>query len=315
MKSYNNFIGIDIGKFSFVVSQYGIKKTQEYANTELGINEFIEYYSNILPESLSILEVTGGHEMALLLSLCGMGFSVHRANTRKVKNFIRSYGNEAKTDQLDARALALYGSERFKTLLCYVPQSKEALCLSALAQRLLDLKKMRVAEKNRKQGPMAKLIINSCQIMIDTLTIQIDSITEQMNEIIKNIDELNRKKAILQTIPGIGPVISTQLIILMPELGSLNRREAASLAGVAPRSNDSGCFNGYRSTAPGRDCIKPMLFTAAMAASKSNSSLREFYLRLLDNGKKKMVALVALMRKIIVIANARIKEEFNQVST
>ncbi len=143
MKPYNNFIGIDIDKFSFVVSQYGIKKTQEYENTELGINEFIEYFSDILPGSLSILEVTGGHEMALLLILCEQGFSVHRANTRKVKNFIRSYGNEAKTDQLDARAraLALYGSERFKTLLCYVPQSKEASCLSALAQRLLDLKK------------------------------------------------------------------------------------------------------------------------------------------------------------------------------
>ena len=128
--------------------------------------EFIDdlYYS---PDgySLSILEVTGGHEMALLLILCEMGFSVHRANTRKVKNFIRSYGNEAKTDQLDARALALYGSERFKKLLCYVPQSKEASCLSALAQRLLDLKKMRVAEKNRKQGPLAKLIINSCQMI------------------------------------------------------------------------------------------------------------------------------------------------------
>ncbi len=187
--------------------------------------------------------------------------------------------------------------------------------LICFSSTVIRFKKMRVAEKNRKQGPRAKLIINSCQIMIDVLDNQIDSITEQMNEIIKNTDELNRKKSILQTIPGIGPVISTQLIVLIPELGSLNRREAASLAGVAPRSNDSGCFNGYRSTAPGRDCIKPMLFIAAMAASKSNSVLREFYLRLLDNGKKKMVALVALMRKIIVIANARIKEEFNQVST
>ena len=107
--------------------------------------------------------------------------------------------------------------------------------------------------------------------------------------------------------PGIGDITANDLLVLLPELGTLTRRKIASLAGLAPRANDSGQFSGYRAVRHGRSGIKPLLFMAAMAARNSNSSLQSFYNRLILAGKKKMVALTALMRKIIVIANARLK--------
>ncbi|STX58528.1 Transposase, IS116/IS110/IS902 [Legionella israelensis] len=119
---------------------------------------------------------------------------------------------------------------------------------------------------------------------------------------------LREKKAILKTIPGIGDIIANELLVLLPELGSLTRRKIASLAGLAPKANDSGQFSGYRCIGYGRCGIKPILFLAAMAARNSNSSLKSFYNQLISSGKKKMVALTALMRKIIVIANARIRD-------
>ena len=118
---------------------------------------------------------------------------------------------------------------------------------------------------------------------------------------------LQERQNVLVTIPGIGKIVSQELLSLMPELGTLNRKQIACLAGLAPRANDSGKYQGYRSTGHGRQGVKPMLFLPAMAARNSHSPLKEFYNNLINRGKKKMVALTALMRKIIVIANARLK--------
>ncbi|KJV92451.1 transposase family protein [Rickettsia bellii str. RML Mogi] len=111
MIKYHKHIGIDIGKYNFVVGIEGIKDTKEYENTSSGIFEFINDNKDILANSLTVVETTGGYELELLYSLCERGYVVHRADARKVKNFIRSYGNSAKTDKLDAKALGLYGKE------------------------------------------------------------------------------------------------------------------------------------------------------------------------------------------------------------
>lgn len=287
MTSYNNFIGIDIGKFTFVVAAFGRKDVHEFNNDDKGIRAFMKKYQPVLADSLSVLETTGGYEMQLLLKLCEQGYTVHRANTRKVKNFIRSYGNTAKTNALDAKALALYGSERAKHLACYTPQSEQASVLFELVQRRKDLKHMLSAEKNRLQAPKMSAVKSSCQTMITVLSEQIDAITQQINELIEQDDALKAKKEVLKTIPGIGDIIANELLVLLPELGRLSRREIASLAGVAPRANDSGRYRGYRSTGHGRESIKPMLFLAAMAARNSNSPLKPFYDRMIASGKKK----------------------------
>ena len=308
MVEYQNFVGIDIGKFNFVVAIHGQGITKEYENTTDDITKFLDEYKDILSNSLIVMEPTGGYELELLYTLCDRNYAVHRSDTSKVKKFIESYGNGAKTDELDAKALAHYGQERYKTLALFLPQSKQALELFRLSRRKNDLKKILVAEKNRLQAPSSKAIHNSCKNMIRVIDKQISMITEQIQETIDSDPILKEKQKVLKTIPGIGDAVSSELLILLPELGNqMTRRTIASLAGLAPRANDSGKFKGYRRTGHGRSGVKPYLFLAAMAARNSKSHLKEFYERLIAKGKKKMVALTALMRKIIVIANAKLK--------
>lgn len=308
MSLYNNFVGVDIGKFNFVVAIHGQKKTREYTNDSSGIKSFIKDYHQFLSQGLCILETTGGYEMHLVLTLCESRYSVHRANTRKVKHFIRSLGHSAKTDKLDSQALAIYGYERQERLECFTPQSSQALALYELVQRRQDLKRLLVAEKNRLKAPRANLVQASCRAMIDAISQQIQIITQQINTFIEQDPVLKVKKEVLKSIPGIGDITANELLVLLPELGTISRRQIASLAGLAPVANESGTYKGYRSIGHGRSTIKPILFMAAMAARNSNSHLKSFYNRLIDAGKKKMVAITALMRKIIVIANARLKE-------
>lgn len=312
MKEYQNFIGIDIGKFSFVVALLDRKTTSEYQNSAAGIAEFIDEYKDILPNALTVLETTGGYELDLLYTLCEYSFDVHRADTRKVKYFIRSLGSEVKTDVLDAKALAYYGKERFEKFELFKPQSKQSILLFQLIQRRNDLKQMIVAEKNRFREYSDKVVQKSIKKMIKVLETQIETMTSQAKEIIESDKILSQKLKILKTVPGIGNIIAFELLVLLPELGQLTRKKIASLAGVAPRAKDSGTCRGYRKTGYGRSGIKPSLFLAAMAARNSNTELKVFYEKLIGRGKKKMVALTALMRKIIVIANARLKEcDFN----
>lgn len=307
MSIYHNFIGIDIGKYSFMVACHGKNNVKEYENTSSGIRAFFKEFRQELPRALVVLETTGGYEMDVLLSICDKEIAVHRANTRKVKSFIRSFGHGAKTDALDAKALAFYGCERHKILDLFVPASPHLLTLYALVQRRHDLKKILVAEKNRSRGPKAGPIRESCAIVIHTIEAQIQLISSKIEELILQDPVLKGRQKVLMTIPGVGKIVSQELISLMPELGTLNRKQAACLAGLAPRSNDSGKHKGYRSTGYGRQGVKPMLFLAAMAARTSHSHLQDVYNNFIKRGKKKMVALTALMRKIIVIANARLK--------
>ncbi len=308
MKSYNNFLGIDIGKKTFVVAIHGEKTTKEYDNDATGIARFIKEQKTVLGAGLCVLETTGGHEMRLLLNLCDAGFSAHRAPGRKIKNFIRSYGNEAKTDSIDAKALARYAQERVESLELFVPPSQNACQLYELAQRRKDLKQMLVAEKCRLQAPRVEYIKDSIEEIIKSLKKSLEIITQKTNELIEADKTLKKKQEVLRTVPGIGNIIANELLILVPELGRLNRRQIASLVGVAPIARDSGQLKGYRRTGHGRGGIKPALFLAAMAARRSKTALKTYYESLLARGKKKMVALTALMRKIIVIANARLKE-------
>jgi transposase len=311
MIEYQNFIGIDIGKFNFVSAVHNKKTTQEYPNTSEGICKFITDYKDILSNTLIVVEATGGYELNLLYGLYQHKYAVHKADASKVKNYIQSLSGSAKTDSLDAKALASYGKERYKILPLFVPQSKNMVTLLQLVQRRQDLTKMLVEEKNRLQSPLikAKTVKNSCKKIITMLKKQITTLTKEMDELIQADSYLKERINVLKTIPGIGEVIAAVLVVTLPELGTkLSRKQIASLAGVAPRARDSGKYSGYRSTGYGRAGIKPMLFLAAMAARNSKSHLKQYYESLIARGKKKMVALTALMRKIIVIANAKLKD-------
>ncbi len=305
---YQKFIGIDIGKYEFYSAIHGEKEVSVYENNAVGIARYLEEWASKLSSALIVLETTGGHELALIRALQEKGYAVHRANTRKVKHFIRSFGQLGKTDTIDALGLAKYGYERHADLEVYKEPANKIL--QKLLLRRNELTKMLVQEKNRLQSPEQEILTESIDRMIAYFTEEIKQIEKKINLIYEQDNSLLETKKILQTIPGVGEVVASTLLAFMPELGQANRKQIASLAGVAPHPNDSGTKQGYRFTRGGREEVKRILFIAAMAAAKSKGALGDFYRRLVESGKRKMVALVALMRKIIVIANARMRDHF-----
>ena len=305
---YQNFIGIDIGKREFFVNTHGKEKVNSYPNNKQGFASFWSAYCEDLSTGLVVLETTGGYEMALLNYLLELNITVHRAHASKVKSFIRSYGRLGKSDSIDAVELARYAHERHAVLPLYTPYENEEL--RELVCRRGDLKRMLVQEKNRLQAPTNTLIKDSFKAIIHALMDEIDKLDIDIKRICNKTPDLKNKIEVLKTISGIGDVVSSQLLIAMPELGKINRKQIASLGGLAPHPNESGQKVGYRFVRGGRSYVKPILFMAAMSAARSHSELGAFYKKLVNAGKKKMVALTALMRKILVIANARLREYF-----
>lgn len=303
---YQHFIGIDIGKFEYVVNCFGQHTTYTFTNDLEGHTRLYGHLSEQLAHSLVVLETTGGYEMELIHFLQQHEVSVHRANTRQVKHFIRSWGQLGKSDAIDARALAAYGQQRHEKLALFKvnPQAK----LVALVQRRLELKQLLVQEKNRRQAPDNGYVTSSFERVIEALEEEVTWIDQQLQAGFKSEPKLEEQASILKTIEGIGDISAIYLLILLPELGQVSRRQIASLSGVAPHPRESGTHSGYRFTRGGRPQVKSVLFLAAMTAARSKGKLGEFYRRLVAAGKKKMVALTALMRKLVVIANARIKE-------
>lgn len=306
---YYNFIGIDISKKTFTVGQYGIQVTKNFENTAQGFREFCKEYKNALSNCLVVLETTGGYEMELTKFLLKKEISLHRADTRKVKYFIRSLGKSAKSDTIDALGLAQYGYERHQSLTLFSIKFDNQAILQQLVQRRLDLKKLLVQEKNRKQAPnQDRRIVTCCNTMIKAIEKQIKALDKEIQDYIETSPREKEKQKILEEIAGIGKGISGCLLALLPELGKINRRAIASLIGVAPHPYESGQMIAYRSTKGGRKNVRCILFMAAMTAARSKGRLGEFYKGMLNRGKKKMVALTALMRKIIVIANAKLSD-------
>ena len=309
---YQYFVGIDISKNYFTVGFHDQKVAKNFPNNQDGFSLFWKTYRSQLKNSLIILETTGGYEMDLIYFLTKHQIAIHRANTRHVKKFIQSYGKFGKSDAIDALGLALYGSERHAKLPLYKENPHKNLL--QLVQRRNDLKSMLVQEKNRLQAPDQHQFKKSFQAIIKAIEKEMKSIEDRIQEVFDANPQFEELRKVLKTIKGVGDIVSTHLIALLPELGKINRKEIASLAGLAPHPNESGKKVGHRYTRGGRADIKPVLFLAAMTAARSKSNLGDFYKKLVDAGKKKMVALTTLMRKILVIANARIRDHYLQLN-
>lgn len=312
MKEYHNFFGIDIAKNEFVVARYGQKKVLTYDNTPKGIKNFLTKHKAELMDSLVVLETTGGYEWQALQALSKKNIDVHRADTVKVKNYIRSMRHYGKTDAIDALGLATYGFERCAMLKLYKTPDKTQHELQTLVRRRDELVRVRVQESNRLNGPLGYLIASTVNPMLKTLDRCIKNVEKRIEEILKNHPLYRDKKTLMMLVPGVGETTANALLALMPELGYVDRKEIAHLAGVAPHPHDSGKQMGYRKTRGGRPDVKKILYMAAMAASRSSSWLGDYYRSLLERGKKGIVALVALMRKIIVILNARLRDMYGQ---
>lgn len=305
---YQNFIGIDIAKADFVVADNNSNEINEFTNNMSGFKKLLKSYQADLAHSLVVLETTGGYENDLLKYLLGNGIHVHRADTRKVKNFIRSLGHQAKTDAIDAKGLALYGLERHQRLALHTLPTEAEENLKAMTQRRGDLKRMLVQEKNRLQAPLSTPIVKTIKPIIKSIEKQIEILTHQISDLVAQDTLLVEKKSELMSIPGIGEISANSLLSLLPELGKLDNKKIASLCGVAPHPKQSGSKTWYSRTVGGRREVRQYLFMSAMAASRSKGHLGQFYRRLIESGKKPIVAITALMRKIVVIANSKLRD-------
>ncbi|EJC74430.1 IS110 family transposase [Rhizobium hidalgonense] len=262
--------------------------------------------------TLAVCEATGGHEDKLLGVLIELAIAAHRADPAKVKAYIASFGKRAKNDPIDAHWLSRYGCDRAAVLPRWQPAAPTQQKLELLVARRLDLVAMRVQEQNRLKAPRSRLIADNISAHLCELQRHIEALNTEIDTLISESRDLTLRATSLRSVPGIGPVLVPLLLAVMPELGTLNRRQVASLAGVAPHPKDSGKASWHRSTTGGRRQIRPALFIAALAACRGNSPLATAYQALLKAAKPKRVALTAIMRKIITIANARVRDALRQ---
>lgn len=296
-----NFIGCDVGKTNIVVFDSRTSLTRTIANRAADLARFAATLDNTC---LAICEATGGHEDGLLRALLKAGRAAHRADARKVKAFIRSFGTLGKTDAIDARALATYGRERHATLVIWQAPDPQRERLQALVLTRRDLIVDRQAYRNRLSAPGAAAVQRQLGKLLKSFDQQVEDITREIAALIRAHKGLADAEKAIRGIIGIGETTAAALLALLPELGRLNRREIASLAGLAPHPNQSGATDAYRRTRGGRPEVKRVLFMAAMVAAKNDPKQCSFYERLLSQGKKPLVALTAIMRKLVVVCNA-----------
>jgi transposase len=305
---YKRFIAFDVSKEKMNWHEFGLKTVGEVAHKRRDLAKLVATFG---ADCFVVCEATGGYERLLLDLLAAAGVPCHRADASKAKHFIRSYGIQGKTDVLDARALSRYARERWSSLALWEQPSAEQEEVELLVARRQQLIAMRVAEQNRAGAPMAKrypALLKSRQAVIKTLTTQIEAIDAALKALQRSSEPLKRKVSCMVKLKGIATTTALGLCGLMPELGTLSSKKAVALAGLAPHPQDSGLRQGYRKVRGGRRSIPRMLFMGALSASQNKGQLKDFYDRLIANGKQPLIALVAVMRKMIVILNAMLRD-------
>lgn len=303
-------LGLDVAQDSVTLYDLVSSRCLTVPNTHAALTAALQPFQD---RQLAVCEATGGHEAVLLSVLLELGIPAHRADGGKISAFARSL-HLAKTDRIDARTLALYGRERGAILLRWAPPPACQQELTALVRRRAGLVAARKSERNRAKAPGAKAIAASLARTLAFLDSEIKDLETAIFRLIAATPELARRNAVLVNMPGIGKIVAAGLLALLPEMGRLSRRHAASLAGVAPHPDQTGTTRNRGRTKGGRRMLRPVLFIAALTAVRGDNPFAEFYHRLLAAGKPKRLALVAVMRKLIVVANARLVElkSFNQ---
>jgi transposase len=294
------FIGIDVAKAQLEFAGRPSGVTGAVPNADDGIDALVEQLQACAP-TLIVLEATGGYEAAVVAALATAGLPVVVANPRQVRDFARATGQLAKTDAIDAQVLALF-AERVRPTPRPLPD-EAAQALDALLTRRRQLVEMLVAERNRLLVARPA-VRRDLQQHIRYLERRLREADDDLHTAVKTSPLWRVKDDLLQSVPGVGRVVSLTLLAELPELGRLSSKEIAALVGVAPLARDSGTLRGKRLVYGGRAPVRAALYMAALVASKCNPVIRAFYLRLRATGKPAKVALTACMRKLLVILNA-----------
>ncbi len=252
-----------------------------------------------------VLEAIGPYTLRLVHRLASAGFEVGLVNPRRIKAFREAEGRRAKTDRLDAALIARFALRMADTLRPLPTPAQ--LAAKTLAARRRQLVEMIAAEKTRLKQTDDPDLLASHRLTIETLARERDRIEAKLDQALAADPAAAGKLALLTSIPGIGKQVATVLLTDLPELGTLNRRTAASLAGLAPHPNQSGLAPGRNAIAGGRACVRAALYMAALSAARHEPRLRTDYAAMRHAGKPAKVALVAIARKLLTIANAVIK--------
>lgn len=297
------FIGIDVSKEKLDVAVRPTGEFMSFSNNEDGISCVVDFVKSFFP-NLVVLEATGGLETAAVGVLADKGLPVVVVNPRQVRDFAKATGTLAKTDEIDAHLIARFGEAVRPELRPLKDQ--DAQKLTSLITRRRQIVEMITAEKNRL-NTAPKWTSKDIQTNISWLEKCLKKVDKVLKNLLKKSPLWREKDEILQSTPGVGPVLSMTLLSGLPELGTLNRKEIAALVGVAPLNRDSGLFRGKRMIWGGRANIRSVLYMSATCAMRFNPAIRIFYERLRLAGKIHKVAITACMRKLLVILNTMIK--------
>jgi transposase len=296
------FVGIDISKARLDVAVLPGPQAWSVANSDEGLAELIAKLAQLGTPALVLMEATGGLERRILALLAAVNLPVIAINPRNARDFAKSVGLLAKTDRIDAHALALF-AERVRPSCRPLPdeQTRELQDLISRRRQMID---MLTAEQNRLGTVDTSKVRRQIVTHIDWLKKRIHIIDYDLDQAIKSSPAWQEKADLLKSVPGVGRVTALTFLSQLPELGSLSHKQIAALVGVAPFNSDSGTMRGKRRVWGGREGIRAVLYMATLTAVRFNVPVRAFYQRLRAAGKVPKVALIAAMRKLLTILNA-----------
>jgi transposase len=305
MTSSPLFVGIDVAKAALDIALRPSDQLWQVIYDDAHVEALVTQLSELSP-TLIVVEATGGLERTLVMALVVAGLPVVVINPRLARDFAKAIGRLAKTDRIDAQVLAHYG-EAIRPSRRPLPDA-DTQQFRALVDRRRQLIDMMSAEQSRLNTSPAR-IRDSIESHLTWLRQQVASLDDDLDRLLQASPLWRERDAILQSTPGVGPVLSRTLISQLPELGDLNRKEIAALVGVAPFNRDSGTWRGRRTIWGGRATVRAVLYMSTLVATRHNPVIRAFYERLLAAGKATKVALTACMRKLLTILNAMVKNQ------
>jgi len=298
-------IGIDVCKKFLDIHLYPTGKCWRVPNTIVGLLSVRSQFPDPGQVKRIVLESTGGYEREAALWLTQAGYPVAVINARQGRNFARAMNQQAKTDQVDAEVLALFGDRIIPPVRPLASEAQQQL--DDLVTRRRQLVDILTAERNRMALLRGKAQAN-VERHIEWLNEQIQELDGEIEAHIQATQTWRQTQKLVLSVPGVGKVMAATLLSALPELGQLSHKQIAALVGVAPFNCDSGQMRGKRRVFGGRANVRQVLFMATMVAVRYNPVLKEFYGRLLERGKLKKVALVACMHKLLTILNAIVKQ-------
>lgn len=300
-----HWVGIDVAKESMEVFVDPGSRRFTVENTDDGVAKLVKELRTL--EGVHVIfEATGGCEAALAEMLARENVRFTRVNPRQVRDFAKALNRLAKTDRIDAALLAEFG-RRIQPSPTILPDEVTRL-LHELVNRRRQLVDMRSMEQMRLKQARAKHLVRSIERTVAFLTKQIQSLDGDIDASCKSLPEFKKRDEALRTIKGVGPITRSTLFALVPELGHVTGKQVAALIGVAPFNDDSGKSERRRHVRGGRGDVREVLYMAAMSARLHDPTIRALYDRLLTAGKGHHVAIVACMRRLIVILNARVRD-------